>query len=33
MSRADTGAEEARTITEMVKGQEAQTLIARFVGR
>jgi 2-(1,2-epoxy-1,2-dihydrophenyl)acetyl-CoA isomerase len=33
LSRGETGAEEARTITEMVKGQEAQTLIARFVGR
>jgi 2-(1,2-epoxy-1,2-dihydrophenyl)acetyl-CoA isomerase len=33
MSRAETGAEEARTITEMVKGQEAQALIARFVTR
>lgn len=33
MSRAETGAEEARTITEMVKGHEAQTLIARFVAR
>ena len=33
MSRAETGAEEARTITEMVKGEEAQRLIARFVDR
>jgi 2-(1,2-epoxy-1,2-dihydrophenyl)acetyl-CoA isomerase len=33
MSRAETGAEEARTITEMVRGQEAQALIARFVTR
>jgi 2-(1,2-epoxy-1,2-dihydrophenyl)acetyl-CoA isomerase len=33
MSRAETGAEEARTITEMVRGQEAQALIARFVAR
>lgn len=33
MSRAETGSEEARTITEMVIGQEAQTLIARFVTR
>jgi len=33
MSRAETGAEEARTIAEMVKGDEAQRLIARFVSR
>jgi 2-(1,2-epoxy-1,2-dihydrophenyl)acetyl-CoA isomerase len=33
MSRAQTGAEEARTIAEMVKGEEAQTLIARFISR
>jgi 2-(1,2-epoxy-1,2-dihydrophenyl)acetyl-CoA isomerase len=33
MDRLETGAEEARTITEMVKGAEAQTLIARFVSR
>ncbi len=32
MSRAETGVEEVRTIAEMVRGQEAQTLIARFVG-
>jgi 2-(1,2-epoxy-1,2-dihydrophenyl)acetyl-CoA isomerase len=29
--RAATGAEEARTISEMVLGEEAQTLIRRFV--
>jgi len=33
MSRAETGAEEARTITEMVKGAEAQALISRFASR
>lgn len=33
MSRAETGAEEARTIAEMVKGPEAQRLIAGFVSR
>ena len=33
MSRADTGVEEARTIAEMVKGEEAQRLIGRFVSR
>lgn len=33
MSRSETGEEEARTITEMVKGEEAQRLIARFVSR
>lgn len=33
MSRAETGAEEVRTISEMVKGEEAQMLLARFVGR
>ena len=33
MDRVETGLEEARTITEMVKGAEAQGLIARFVGR
>lgn len=33
MDRAETGAEEARTIAEMVKGAEAQVLISRFVGR
>jgi len=33
LDRRNTGAEEARTITEMVKGAEAQTLIARFVSR
>jgi len=33
LSRAETGAEEARTISEMVKGQESQALIARFVER
>lgn len=32
MDRVETGAEEARTITEMVKGAEAQALIASFVG-
>ena len=31
LSRAETGAEEARTIAEMVKGDEAQRLIARFM--
>ena len=31
--RARRPARRSRTITEMVKGQEAQTLIARFVGR
>lgn len=33
MDRVETGAEEARTIAEMVKGVEAQTLIASFVSR
>lgn len=33
MGRAETGAEEARTITEMVKGAEAQALIKDFVSR
>ncbi len=33
MSRAETGAEEARTIAEMVKGEEAQRLIAGFASR
>lgn len=33
MGRAEVGAEEARTITEMVKGAEAQTLIAKFAAR
>ncbi len=33
MSRDETGEEEARTITEMVRGHEAQTLIARFLAR
>ena len=33
MDRVETGAEEARTITEMVKGAEAQALIAEFVSR
>ena len=33
MSRAQTGAEEARTIAEMVKGEEARALIARFMSR
>ena len=33
MDRVETGAEEARTIAEMVKGSEAQSLISRFVGR
>jgi len=33
MSRVQTGAEEARTIAEMVKGEEAQALIARFMSR
>jgi len=33
MSRAETGAEEARTVAEMVAGEEAQRLIARFVSR
>jgi 2-(1,2-epoxy-1,2-dihydrophenyl)acetyl-CoA isomerase len=33
MDRVDTGLEEARTITEMVKGAEAQALIDRFVSR
>lgn len=33
MGRAETGAEEARTITEMVKGAEAQALIKEFVSR
>lgn len=32
MTREETGAEEARTITEMVRGQEARDLIAQFVG-
>lgn len=31
--RVETGLEEARTITEVVKGSEAQSLIARFVSR
>jgi hypothetical protein len=33
MSRGETGVEEARTITEKVKGQEAQRLITPFVSR
>ena len=33
MDRAETGAEEARTVTEMVRGAEAQELIRRFVSR
>lgn len=33
MDRAATGVEEARTISEMVKGPEAQNLIIRFVAR
>jgi 2-(1,2-epoxy-1,2-dihydrophenyl)acetyl-CoA isomerase len=33
MDRVETGAEEARTITEMVKGAEAQSLITQFVTR
>lgn len=33
LDRAAIGAEEARTISEMVKGPEAQELIAHFVGR
>jgi 2-(1,2-epoxy-1,2-dihydrophenyl)acetyl-CoA isomerase len=33
MSRAETGAEEARTVAEMIRGDEAQRLIARFVSR
>jgi 2-(1,2-epoxy-1,2-dihydrophenyl)acetyl-CoA isomerase len=33
MDRVETGVEEARTITEMVKGSEAQALISRFVSR
>lgn len=33
MDRAETGLEEARTITEMVKGTEAQALIKEFVSR
>lgn len=33
LDRASTGAEEARTISRMVKGDEAQSLIARFVSR
>lgn len=33
MDRVEIGAEEARTITEMVKGREAQELIAQFVRR
>jgi 2-(1,2-epoxy-1,2-dihydrophenyl)acetyl-CoA isomerase len=33
MDRAETGLEEARTITEMVKGAEAQALIKEFVSR
>jgi 2-(1,2-epoxy-1,2-dihydrophenyl)acetyl-CoA isomerase len=33
MDRVETGLEEARTITEMVKGSEAQALITRFVDR
>jgi 2-(1,2-epoxy-1,2-dihydrophenyl)acetyl-CoA isomerase len=32
-SRSETGVEEARTIAEMVKGEEAKQLIARFVSR
>lgn len=32
MTREETGVEEARTITEMVRGEEAQELIRRFVG-
>lgn len=33
MDRQQTGAEEARTITEMVRGAEAQELIRQFVSR
>ena len=33
MDRVETGLEEARTITEMVKGAEAQALIEEFVSR
>ncbi|WP_110182243.1 enoyl-CoA hydratase/isomerase family protein [Nocardioides solisilvae] len=33
MSRTETGVEEARTITEMVRGAEAQALIEKFVSR
>lgn len=33
LNRASVGAEEARTISRMVQGQEAQSLIARFVAR
>jgi 2-(1,2-epoxy-1,2-dihydrophenyl)acetyl-CoA isomerase len=33
MSREETGVEEARTVAEMVRGEEAQRLIARFVNR
>lgn len=33
MTREETGAEEARTIAAMVRGQEAQELIAKFIER
>lgn len=33
LDRATTGAEEARTISEMVRGDEAQELIRRFIDR
>ena len=33
LNRVSVGAEEARTISRMVEGQEAQSLIARFVAR
>lgn len=33
LDRVSVGAEEARTISRMVEGQEAQSLIARFVAR
>lgn len=33
MTREETGAEEARTIAAMARGQEAQELIARFIER
>ncbi|MEO7351182.1 MAG: enoyl-CoA hydratase/isomerase family protein [Marmoricola sp.] len=33
LNRISAGAEEARTISRMVEGQEAQSLIARFVAR
>lgn len=33
MTREETGAEEARTIAAMVRGQEAQELIAQFIAR